>query len=73
MIRDTILTIRLTREVLKPRVGDTSVYEFRGGPETLLGWLETQLGLAVGAIPKANRITEYGVQFGAWAERTGWQ
>ena len=59
MIQDTILTIRLTRGVLKPRVGDTSVNEFCGGPETLLGWLETQLGLAVGAVPKANRITEY--------------
>ena len=41
------------------RSGDIVVNEFRGGPETLLRWLETQLGLAGPSIPPSSRVTEY--------------
>lgn len=54
------LTIRLTRGVLRPRVGDVFVNEFHGGPETLLSWLETQLGLPSAVVPRASRVSEYG-------------
>src|SRR3990167_6614345 len=59
MLTETILHIRLTREVVRPGTGAPSVNEFRGGPETLLGWMETQLGLTCPNTHKANRVTEY--------------
>lgn len=59
MFPATTLHIRLTRETPRPGTGALSVNEFRGGPDTLLGWMETQLGLACPNTHKANRITEY--------------
>ena len=59
MLKQAQLFIRLTPGVLRPQWGHGYVNEFRGGPETLLRWLETQLGLPVPAIHNADRITEY--------------
>ena len=59
MFPATTLHIRLTREPARPGIGVPAVNEFRGGPDTLLGWIETQLGLACPATHKANRVTEY--------------
>ena len=59
MLSETTLYIRLTRENARPVTRSSSVNEFRGGPETLLGWIETQLGLACPNTHKANRVTEY--------------
>ena len=59
MFDDTQLNIRLTPGVISPEWRRRSVNDFRGGPETLLKWLETQLGLPVPPIHKADRITEY--------------
>lgn len=59
MVEQTHLVIRLTPGPLRPKPGQSRVKQFHGGPETLLGWLETQLGLTVSAIHKADRITEY--------------
>ncbi|MGO8748050.1 MAG: hypothetical protein ACLQNE_18915 [Thermoguttaceae bacterium] len=59
MTSDARLVIRLTPGPLRPRVGDARINEVRGGPETLLRWLETQLGLPSPPIHIANRITEY--------------
>jgi len=53
------LVIRLTPGALRPQWGRVYVNEFHGGPETLLRWLEIQLGLPVPVIHKADRITEY--------------
>lgn len=59
MLAETTLHIRLTRGTLPPRAGVRAFNEFRGGPETLLGWLETQLGLARPHTRKASRVTEF--------------
>ena len=59
MTPDARLVIRLTPGPLRPRVGDACMNELRGGPETLLRWLETKLGLPVSPIHNASRITEY--------------
>lgn len=59
MIPDAHLAIRLTPGALKPPVGHVSVNELRGGPESLLRWLETQLALPVPTVHIASRITEY--------------
>ena len=59
MSKQAHLVIRLTPGALRPQWDRGYVNEFRGGPETLLGWLETRLGLPVPAIHKAERITEY--------------
>ena len=59
MITEALLTIRLTPGVISPEWRRGCVNEFCGGPETLLQWLETQLGLPVPAIHRADRITEY--------------
>ena len=58
MVPDTVLNIRLTSVVLKPKVGTTRLNEFHGGTEVLLNWLETKLGLLGPGIPKANRVTD---------------
>jgi len=52
------LQIRLTPGPIRPTLGQTSVNCWVGGPETLLGWLETQLGLAKTAPLACQRITE---------------
>ena len=59
MITAAQLAIRLTPEAISPNWSRVGVNEIHGGPETLLRWLETQLGLPVPAIHKADRITEY--------------
>ena len=59
MLKQAQLVIRLTPGALRPQWRHGYVNEFRGGPETLLRWLETQLGLPVPAIHNADRITEY--------------
>ena len=59
MLEKTHLTIRLTPGVISPEWMCGCVDDFRGGPATLLAWLETQLGLPVPPIHKADRITEY--------------
>ena len=58
MIPETVLTTRRAPVVLKPKVGMTRLNEVRGGPDVLLHWLETQLGLTGRAVPRANRVTE---------------
>lgn len=59
MMLHPTLHIRLTPCRSTPRVGRSTQNEHRGGPDTLLAWLETQLGLCRVAAPKASRITEY--------------
>ena len=59
MIDEAVLYIRLTPGAIKPAVGHASVNEIRGGPATLLAWLETQLGLRSEPVLVASRITEY--------------
>lgn len=53
------LEIRLVSGAFRPSGNESSVNELRGGPETLLRWLETQLGLPVPAVHIADRIAEY--------------
>ena len=53
------LFIRLTPGMLRPQSGRGYANEFHGGPETLLRWLETQLGLPVASFHQADRITEF--------------
>lgn len=53
------LRIRLVPGALRPSGNENSVNEFRGGPETLLRWLEMQLGLPAPSVHIADRITEY--------------
>ena len=59
MIPDAQLIIRRTPGALRPGVGDATINKFKGGPEMLLRWLETKLGLPVPTIHPASRITEY--------------
>ena len=70
MIQNTTLTIRLTPGTLNPRVGQATVNSLSGGPETLLRWLETQLGLPVPTIHNASRITEYAAALDTVSEST---
>lgn len=58
-IQPTRLVIRLTPGPLRPRLGFSTINELRGGPETLLRWLETQLGLPTVEIHRASCVTEY--------------
>jgi hypothetical protein len=67
VVSDSVLRIRLTRVVLNPKVGTTRLNEVRGGPDALLNWLETQLGLIEPVIPKANRVTE----LASWLDGAG--
>ena len=53
------LFIRLMPGMLRPQSGRGYANEFHGGPETLLRWLETQLGLPVASFHQADRITEF--------------
>ena len=59
MIPITKLHIRLTPGPLRPALGRTTINEVRGGPETLLRWLETQLGLPTLDAHRASHVTEY--------------
>jgi hypothetical protein len=53
------LFIRPTPGTLQAQWSPKYLNEFHGGPETLLRWLETQLGLPVAGFHQADRITEY--------------
>lgn len=70
MLDQTKLVIRLTPGTLKPRVGQPAVNCLSGGPETLLRWLETQLGLPVPTSHIASRITEYAAALDTLPEST---
>ncbi|WP_437193944.1 PD-(D/E)XK nuclease family protein [Planctomicrobium sp. SH527] len=59
MIQPTRLLIRLTPGPLRPKLGVSTLNELRGGPETLLRWLETQLGLPTFEAHRASHVTEY--------------
>ena len=59
MASQACLFIRLMLGSVRPQWGRTYENEFHGGPETLLQWLETQLGLLAGGVHQADRITEY--------------
>ena len=59
MISPATLHIRLTPGQLRPTEGSTAVNQFLGGPETLLAWLEMQLGLQVAEVSTADRVTQY--------------
>lgn len=59
MIPATQLTIRLTPGPSRPPLGVTTLNQLQGGPETLLGWLETQLGLPTPNMPRSSCVTEY--------------
>ena len=59
MIHPTRLLIRLTPGPLRPTLGVSTLNELRGGPETLLRWLETQLGLPCVENHRASCVTEY--------------
>ena len=70
MLNQTELVIRLTPGTLKPRVGQPAVNCLSGGPESLLRWLEAQLGLPVPTIHNASRITEYAAALDTLPEST---
>jgi ATP-dependent helicase/nuclease subunit B len=53
------LLIRLTPGPLRAAAGVSELNVARGGPETLLRWLEIQLGLPVANCHVASRVTEY--------------
>lgn len=55
----TQLRIRLTPGPLRPKLSVSTLNELRGGPETLLQWLETQLGLPSAENHRASCVTEY--------------
>lgn len=55
----TRLVIRLTPGPLRPLLGNCSINEVRGGPETLLHWLEVKLGLPSMPPHRANCVTEF--------------
>ncbi|HAH48615.1 MAG TPA: hypothetical protein DCM07_27990, partial [Planctomycetaceae bacterium] len=59
MIQPTRLVIRLTPGPLRPKLGVSTLNEVRGGPEILLRWLETQLGLPTIEAHRASHVTEY--------------
>lgn len=49
----------LARHQSRPTPRESSVGHLRGGPEVLLEWLETQLGLVGSEIPFTDRVTRY--------------
>jgi ATP-dependent helicase/nuclease subunit B len=53
------LMIRLAPGVVRPVWSRGCLDEYRGGPETLLEWIETQLGLPVARIHEASRVSEF--------------
>lgn len=59
IFQPTRLIIRLTPGPLRPKLGVSTLNELRGGPETLLRWLETQLGLPSVENHRASCVTEY--------------
>ncbi|HBJ37489.1 MAG TPA: hypothetical protein DDZ51_22590 [Planctomycetaceae bacterium] len=59
MFLDAVIHIRLTPGALRPALGKGTVNEVRGGPESLLRWLELQLGLPTVDAHRASHVTEY--------------
>lgn len=59
MVGQAKLFIRFMSGAPRPQWESIYENEFHGGPETLLRWLETQLGLPVAGFHRADRITEY--------------
>lgn len=59
MIQPTQLQICLTSGTLRPTSGACTLNVLRGGPETLLRWLETQLGLPSVENHRASCVAEY--------------
>ena len=53
------LRIRLSPGVVRPHWRRSYLNDYCGGPETLLAWLETQLGLPVARIHQASRVSEF--------------
>jgi len=70
MIESTTLHIRLASGVITPRPGQAAVNELSGGPETLLHWLEVQIGLPLSDIHHASRVTEYAAALDAVTDST---
>ena len=68
MVPNTLLNIQLTSVTLRPKVGTTRLNEIRGGPDALLNWLETQLGLIGPEVPKATRVTDLATALAGAAE-----
>ncbi|MGN6135145.1 MAG: PD-(D/E)XK nuclease family protein [Aureliella sp.] len=65
MLAPCVLTIRLTPGAMRPGRGVCTINELCGGPETLLGWLETQLGLPAPQRHRATLVTEYATALSA--------
>ena len=59
MIPHATLHIRLAAGQIQPKQGSIAANVFTGGPNTLLNWLESQLGLQPQNIRIAERITQY--------------
>ena len=55
----TQLHIRLTSERVVAQAGIASLGRVTGGPESLLNWLETQLGLPHPDVTRAARVMQY--------------
>ncbi|MDA8967788.1 PD-(D/E)XK nuclease family protein [bacterium] len=53
------LTIHLFPGSVQSFAGQLTLDNLQGGPEVLLGWLETQLGLPQVAVHRAARVMEY--------------
>lgn len=53
------LTIRLSPGVVRPQGGRSYINDYCGGPETLLEWIETQLGLPMAPTHQASRVSEF--------------
>src|SRR6185369_10149785 len=59
MAEVTQLRLRLAGGAAQPAPGRPSLDEHDGGPEVLLRWLETQLGLLSEPVPLSHRVSEY--------------
>ena len=59
------LRIRLAPGVVRPLWRRSSLNDYCGGPERLLEWIETQLGLPVAQIHQASRVSEFAAALGA--------
>ena len=61
MIKDegAQLRIRLAAGVVRALGSSGYLNDYRGGPETLLEWIETQLGLPMARIHQASRVSEF--------------
>lgn len=61
MIKDegAQLTIRLSPGGVRPHWRRSCLNDYCGGPETLLEWIETQLGLPMARIHQASRVSEF--------------